>query len=362
EVEGGCYPGVIQGVTGYSSIDFSMFSIDFSISFSNKDSFSYKLIPVSNVEPEPVDEHAEINTESCSENIDVKPMESVTCINKDIIPIDFNENLETNHDDISKPSKANNFILIIDLISRMSFHEGKPLIFVIKNLYVSFGIPFDPKRFYKDGAYMKKLRRPRMLMEHRDAQDQSVFTSRAWRRLFEVRGPLFQLGKAKRRISWREFILTMGLHTAGEIRPARFRTCWAESARQIPDKGDQSAPEKVTVTNLFYLIGMDVDSFNIPYLLARYLRRFASWRKQGAIIYREIVQDLPVIDIVELPDATTGALEVVEGAPDVNEGAQAVPAPVQAPQPPHAAQGRTMPQRIARLEEEVHDLRGSMAE
>ncbi|GKB77098.1 hypothetical protein Tco_0943993 [Tanacetum coccineum] len=29
-----------------------------------------------------------------------------------------------------------------------------------------------------------------MLMEHLDAQGQSVFSSRAWRRLFEVRGPL----------------------------------------------------------------------------------------------------------------------------------------------------------------------------
>ncbi|GKD59354.1 hypothetical protein Tco_1296863 [Tanacetum coccineum] len=30
----------------------------------------------------------------------------------------------------------------------------------------------------------------RMLMEHMDAQGQSVFTSRAWRRLFDIRGPL----------------------------------------------------------------------------------------------------------------------------------------------------------------------------
>ncbi|GKE94266.1 hypothetical protein Tco_1579121, partial [Tanacetum coccineum] len=30
----------------------------------------------------------------------------------------------------------------------------------------------------------------RMLMEHRDAQGQGVFTSRAWRRLFEIRGSL----------------------------------------------------------------------------------------------------------------------------------------------------------------------------
>ncbi|GKE55327.1 hypothetical protein Tco_1494512, partial [Tanacetum coccineum] len=30
----------------------------------------------------------------------------------------------------------------------------------------------------------------RMLMEHKDAQRQSVFTSQAWRRLFDIRGPL----------------------------------------------------------------------------------------------------------------------------------------------------------------------------
>ncbi|GJV09166.1 hypothetical protein Tco_1346822 [Tanacetum coccineum] len=168
---------------------------------------------------------------------------------------------------------------------------------------------------------------------------------------------LFHCG-VTRRMSWREFILAVGLHTAEEIGPTRFRTCWAESSRQIPDKGDQSvywrgisliaciiagriqAPEKVTVTDLFYLMGMDVNSFNIPYLLARYLRRFASGRKQGAMIFKAIVRDLPVIDIVEL----------------------AVPALLQAPWPPHAAQDRTMPQRLARLENEVHGLRGSMAE
>ncbi|GKF41767.1 hypothetical protein Tco_0125109, partial [Tanacetum coccineum] len=37
---------------------------------------------------------------------------------------------------------------------------------------------------------MAKGLRGRMLMEHRDAQGQSLFTSQAWRRLFEIRGPL----------------------------------------------------------------------------------------------------------------------------------------------------------------------------
>ncbi|GJW71397.1 hypothetical protein Tco_0128314 [Tanacetum coccineum] len=83
--------------------------IDFHISFSdskdkdytfiyNKDSSSYKLNPVNDLKPEPANEHAEINTESCSENIDVKPMDSVICIIKDTTPIEFDENIETNHD------------------------------------------------------------------------------------------------------------------------------------------------------------------------------------------------------------------------------------------------------------------------
>ncbi|GJV98474.1 hypothetical protein Tco_1553726 [Tanacetum coccineum] len=75
-----------------------------------------------------------------------------------------------------------------------------------------------------------------------DAQGQSVFISRAWRRLFDIRGPLvyelileffstfrfgeavldldtagalqFQLGRVRRRMSWKEIILALGLHTA----------------------------------------------------------------------------------------------------------------------------------------------------
>nr|GEV63316.1 hypothetical protein [Tanacetum cinerariifolium]GEW15466.1 hypothetical protein [Tanacetum cinerariifolium] len=48
--------------------------------------------------------------------------------------------------------------------------------------------------------------------------------------------------------------------------------------------GRSQAPEKVTVTDLFYLRGLDVGLVNIPYLLARYLRRFAVGRKSGALI------------------------------------------------------------------------------
>ncbi|GKF28826.1 hypothetical protein Tco_0095168 [Tanacetum coccineum] len=54
-------------------------------------------------------------------------------------------------------------------------------------------------------------------------------------------------------------------------------------------------------------------------------------------------------------NAAAGAPRAAEDALAVNEGAQANSALMQAPQPPPTAP-RTMPQRIARLEEEVHEL------
>ncbi|GJV75279.1 hypothetical protein Tco_1506863 [Tanacetum coccineum] len=172
--------------------------------------------------------------------------------------------------------------------------------------------------------------------------------------------------------------------------------------------GRSHAPEKVIMIDLFYLRIIDVGSVNIPYLLARYLRRFASGRKSGAMISRGsfvahlakhfrllteqrlyglvvIVRDLLVIDMAELvqlqickeldvtwpwvapgqetqPDDAVGALEVTKGAPNVDEGAQDVLAPIQASQPPPVAgPARSLPQRVARLEE-VHGLRGNIAE
>ncbi|GJZ41364.1 hypothetical protein Tco_0588250 [Tanacetum coccineum] len=83
--------------------------IDFHISFSdsededytfiyNKDPSSYKLIPSNDLKSEPVNDYVDINIESCSENIDDKPIDSVICIRNDTTPIEFDENIEINHD------------------------------------------------------------------------------------------------------------------------------------------------------------------------------------------------------------------------------------------------------------------------
>ncbi|GJS46301.1 hypothetical protein Tco_0596422 [Tanacetum coccineum] len=141
----------------------------------------------------------------------------------------------------------------------------------------------------------------RMLMEHRDVQGEAPELEAVY--------------------------VALGLHTGEETESPGFARYWAESARQIPDKGDlrdywigisyagdllstvpsyiaiwdlilrlcyrliacsiarrSQAPEKVTMTNLFYLRGMDIDSVNVPYLLARYLRLFAAGRKSEAHI------------------------------------------------------------------------------
>ncbi|GJZ91595.1 hypothetical protein Tco_0663522 [Tanacetum coccineum] len=242
------------------------------------------------------------------------------------------------------------------------------------------------------------------IIQSSEGDGQTVFTSQAWRRLFEIRGSLvhklileffstfrfgdgvldldtpralqFQLGGVRHRMSWREFTLGMGLHNVKEIGLVGFSAYWAESARQIPDKGDLSAywvgissvvdflgttpsytsirdpmlllchrliacniagrrqaPKKVTVADLFYLRRVDVGSIYIYYMVARYLSLFASGRKRGAMISGGTggdCRDLPVIDMAEL-------------------GPQSPPA-------------QTMAQRLARVEEEVHEIRGSLGE
>ncbi|GJV49426.1 hypothetical protein Tco_1439638 [Tanacetum coccineum] len=137
------------------------------------------------------------------------------------------------------------------------------------------------------------------------------------------------------------------------IRDPMLRLCHRMMAHSIA--GRSQAPEKVTVTDLFYLRGLDVGSVNIPYLLARYLRRFATGRKSrahisgGHFIYEQLDNTWAWVAMgpERQPDAEASAPTVAEDAPAVDEGDQSVLAPVQAPQqpppPPPPAAARTMP-------------------
>ncbi|GJW43786.1 hypothetical protein Tco_0072585 [Tanacetum coccineum] len=240
-----------------------------------------------------------------------------------------------------------------------------------------------------------------MAIEHRDEAGVVVFTSQGWRRLFDTRGPL--LGGARRRLSWREFILALGLHIGEEMESPGFARYWSESERIIPGKGDlhdywrdistdgdflgpppsytlirdlvlrlchrmmahsiatrSQAPEKVIATDLFYLRRLDVGSF-----MGRLAQHFGLLTTEIIGGLTVIALELLMIDMAKLvrlhicvqlddtwawvaigserqPDATAGAPAVAKDAPAVNEGDQAIPKPVQL-HPPPPAPTRTMP-------------------
>nr|GEZ19709.1 Ras-related protein RABH1b [Tanacetum cinerariifolium] len=222
----------------------------------------------------------------------------------------------------------------------------------------------------------------RMRMVYTRDDGQEVFVSHAWRRLFGIRAPLvqefileffstcrirdemrldvagtlcFQLGGVRRSMTWRRFILALGLHTAEEIAEEGFGAYWLGSERAL---------EKVTATNLFYLRSMDRGETNIPYLLAQYLFRHVEGRKNGVklsgghfirrlahhfgLVSDDGLRGLSVV-ACELPLIDMGELVKLNICMKIGDDWAWAP---QSPLPPSAA-GRTMPQRLGRLEKEI---------
>ncbi|GKC03342.1 hypothetical protein Tco_0994952 [Tanacetum coccineum] len=115
-------------------------------------------------------------------------------------------------------------------------------------------------------AEMRGTLADRLRMVYTGDEGRDLFTTHAWRRLFEIRGPLirefileffstcrmsdtemglyvadtlcFQLGGARRRMTWTQFILALGLHTAKEMAEDGFEAYWLGSTRAILDKRD----------------------------------------------------------------------------------------------------------------------------
>nr|GEX61716.1 hypothetical protein [Tanacetum cinerariifolium] len=162
---------------------------------------------------------------------------------------------------------------------------------------------------------------------------------------------------------WYTSSLWISLVHLEEMETVGFGLYWAKSGRQIFDKGDLSAYWREISSKGGFLVTEE--------------------RLQGLMV---ILRDLPVIDMVELvrlqiyeelddtwdwvspgperqPDATAGAPKITKGDPDVDEGGQAVSAPVQVPQPPLAAIiAWTMAQRLVRMEEDMYEIQGALGE
>nr|GEX99875.1 hypothetical protein [Tanacetum cinerariifolium] len=193
---------------------------------------------------------------------------------------------------------------------------------------------------------MRQTLEDRLSMVYAGDDEEALFTSQAWRQLFKVREPLvrefileflstcrmsdtkmgldvvdtlcFQLGGARKRMTWRDFLGT------------------APSYVHI---GDPTINHRTA---------------NVPYLLAQYLFHDAEGRKSEARLFRDHFigrqvahfvlvgnQGLSGLSVVPWvasgPErqqaAATGAPRAVEDALLADEGAQAVPTPIQAPQP-----------------------------
>ncbi|GKC67196.1 hypothetical protein Tco_1099794 [Tanacetum coccineum] len=299
-------------------------------------------------------------------------MDSVVCIINDTTPIESDEHLETNHDKKSKLSETN----MAQLPIRAQRHPW--LRYEVKGY--TDEIVQDFKRRLA-GIFSRRIHRV-------------VLTSHTWRRFADIILDLeddgtfsFQLGGAKREMSWRPFILALGLHNVKEIDIIGFIAYWDKSSRVIASKGDlrgywdeisssrdflttvpsyikirdplrrlchrliahtivgrEQAPKKVTRTDLYFLRSMDREVVNLPYLLAHYLFRHAGERKHEAqmsgghfigrladyfgLLIEERLHETTVVVVA------ARAQEDVEGAHIEVQGDQAIPAFVHAPQPP----------------------------
>ncbi|GKC91251.1 hypothetical protein Tco_1151900, partial [Tanacetum coccineum] len=114
--------------------------------------FPFKTIYLDELKSDTDNVNDKINIEQSLGNLSVKPLPDV--INTDVGAYAHGSNklLETSHDTSNKIFKTETFIkgLNFNIITWNHLNKGMSLFFLNKNLYMPFGIPFDPKLFYKD--------------------------------------------------------------------------------------------------------------------------------------------------------------------------------------------------------------------
>ncbi|GJX14039.1 retrovirus-related pol polyprotein from transposon TNT 1-94, partial [Tanacetum coccineum] len=78
-----------------------------------------------------------------------------------IYPDNLKSDKDNDDNEIDIIQSFGGFVMEFDVnIMAWSYLNNGMLLNLIKNLYVPFGISFDPKRYYKDGVYTRMLRRP----------------------------------------------------------------------------------------------------------------------------------------------------------------------------------------------------------
>ncbi|GJU29268.1 hypothetical protein Tco_1172857 [Tanacetum coccineum] len=120
--------------------------------------FPFNVIYPDNLKSDTDNDNDEIDIEQPSGDMSVIPLPNVINVNDGAYAHGSNKLLETSHDKSNKFFKAETFIKNLNFnIMNCNYIIKGTLINLFKNLYVLFGIPFDPKLFYKDGSKLKTL-------------------------------------------------------------------------------------------------------------------------------------------------------------------------------------------------------------
>ncbi|GJW33768.1 hypothetical protein Tco_0053800 [Tanacetum coccineum] len=123
------------------------------------DLFHFNVIYPNDSKSDKDNDDDKVDIEHSSGDLSVKLLPGV--INTDVGAYAHGSNklLETSHDTSNKFFKTKTFIkeLNVNIVAWNHLNKGMSFLFLIKNLYVLFGIPFDPKLFYKDGSELGKV-------------------------------------------------------------------------------------------------------------------------------------------------------------------------------------------------------------
>ncbi|GJX18363.1 hypothetical protein Tco_0219195 [Tanacetum coccineum] len=256
---------------------------------------------------------------------------------------------ETSHDKITKTFRTGSFVIKVKIVI-WNYYANEMLFFLIMNLYVPFGILFDPKRYYKDGIYALMLRRPRSIRH------------------------MASLPPADQRHPWLRMSDTvMDLDTADTL---CFQLGGAGSEKLIPDKGDlrdywvEISSDRDFLGPALFMFSFETlksgARLSRGYFIGHLTAHFGLVDNQGLRGLQVVIHELLLIDLHELgrlniytrygdtwawvalrpkrqQAVTAGAHEGDEGGPTVEEAAREIPAPAQEPPPPPPVpQPRTM--------------------
>ncbi|GJW73847.1 hypothetical protein Tco_0133217 [Tanacetum coccineum] len=212
---------------------------------------------------------------------------------------------ETSHDKNTKSLITGSFVINLNIkIVIWKYYANGMLFYLIMNLCAPFGVPFNPKRYYKDGDFAIMLRRPRL---------ERIYT----REIHRVQVIDFQ-GMPE--------LLRDGLF-------ARMSLEHHDKAVSVRCSHETTELEAVySGLRIIHQRGDGVPSF----------ARVGCWIGQHPLLVSPISEEVAMRPERQT-DVAASAPGMAQDALIIDEGGQADPAPVHAPPPPPPVAARTMP-------------------